>query len=292
MSTLKQIRKRIGSVKNTQQITKAMKMVAAAKLRRAQDSVQRARPYADQVVHIVHDLAEKSAGSAHPLLKKIDDPRILELVVFSSDRGLCGGFNSNIIRRAERFMLDNAGRYDEIRVTAIGRRARDHFRRTGKLYRDWTGVLDRPSIATANAVTAALTETFLSGETHEVVLMYSKFISAIRQELTDERLLPVVTPARSSHAEEHGEGVDFIYEPGRDEVLAQLLPKYVSVTVFRAMLESSASEHGARMTAMDSASNNAREMISSLTLQYNRARQAAITKELMEIIGGAEALKD
>jgi F-type H+-transporting ATPase subunit gamma len=288
--SLRDIRNRIGSVKSTRQITKAMKMVSAAKLRRAQDAVLKTRPYAQLLEQTISRLAARAAAEevpAHPLLA----PRVqrtAEVVVITSDRGLAGGFNSNIARRTQRFMTENGERYDRIELATIGRKGRDFFRaRKIPVRKDYTGVHANLAFGKADEIAREYAERYLSGEVDAVLLCYNEFKSAISQKPVVVQLLPVETPPASSQAT----GIDFKYEPSRERLLASLLPRHVSMQVWRALLESAASEHGARMSAMESATKNAEEMIGMLTLQYNRARQAYVTKELMEIVGGAEALK-
>jgi F-type H+-transporting ATPase subunit gamma len=287
--SLRDIRRRIGSVKSTQQITKAMKMVAAAKLRRAQEAITRARPYAqllERTLHRVASRAQSDETAAHPLLASRPVKRV-ELVVITSDRGLAGGFNSNIVRRVQRFFVENADRYQEIVVSTIGRKGRDGARaRKVPVRKDYTGVHARLSFEKAHEIATELSGRFLAGEVDAVFLLYNEFKSAISQAVTLKQLLPVETgPAEATAS------VDFLYEPGRAELLADIVPRHLDVQVWRALLDSAASEHGARMTAMEAATKNAAEMIAMLSLQYNRARQAYITKELMEIVSGAEALK-
>jgi F-type H+-transporting ATPase subunit gamma len=287
--SLRDIRRRIGSVKSTQQITKAMKMVAAAKLRRAQEAVTRARPYATLLEESLSRVVSRAAadeGAAHPLLASRPVKRV-ELVVITSDRGLAGGFNSNIVRRAQRFLVDTADQHDEVVVSTIGRKGRDSLRaRKVEVRKDYGGVHSKLSFAKAHEIAGELSARFLSGEVDAVFLLYNGFKSAIAQVVTLKQFLPVETgPAEASTS------VDFLFEPGRTGLLADLVPRHLDVQVWRALLDSAASEHGARMTAMEAATKNASEMIAALSLQYNRARQAYITKELMEIVSGAEALK-
>ncbi|GAB4369186.1 MAG: ATP synthase F1 subunit gamma [Deltaproteobacteria bacterium] len=296
MANLRAIRKRIGSVKNTQQITKAMKMVSAAKLKRAQDAVAAARPYARKMREVVGTLAERAGQEAHPLLA-VREPKKLALLLVTSDRGLCGGFNSNLLRAANRFLADRKGRYEEIALFVVGRKARDFFRRRRvPIRKGYVNILGALSYAHAEQIARDLVEGYLAEEFDEVVIGFNEFRSAISQVVRFETLFPIALgapeaekPAGEKAAPEAD--IDYLYEPSREAILAALLPKFVETQLFRVFLESVAGEHGARMTAMDSATNNAVEMIARLTLQMNRARQAAITKELMEIIGGAEALK-
>jgi F-type H+-transporting ATPase subunit gamma len=288
MPSLKDIKKRIGSVKNTRQITKAMKMVSAAKLRRAQDAVVAARPYADKMNDVLSSLALREETDAHPLLMERGQGRALVLLL-TADRGLCGGFNANISKATERFIRANEGGYEDYDLLIIGRKGRDYLKtRAGmnilKCYEDVAGKVTYP---TAQLIGQEVVAEYVAEKYDAVFLAYNAFRSAISQDVTIDKLLPIVP----KQVEEGTHVADYLYEPSRGEVLEQLLPKHVEVQIFRGLLESSASEHGARMSAMDSASKNASEMIGKLTLQYNRARQAAITKELMEIISGAEAIK-
>jgi F-type H+-transporting ATPase subunit gamma len=287
---LRDIRNRIGSVKSTRQITKAMKMVAAAKLRRAQDAVLKTRPYAqllDQALARVAARATAEEAVAHPLLAP-RAARTAEVVVITSDRGLAGGFNSNIARRAQRFLTENGERFSRIDLATIGRKGRDFFRaRKLEVRKDFSGVHAELTYAKAEAIAAEYTERYLAGEIDAVYLAYNEFKSAISQKPVVFQLLPIETAEMSEAAS----AIDFKYEPSREALLRTLLPRHLAMQVWRALLESAASEHGARMSAMESATKNAEEMIGLLTLQYNRARQAYVTKELMEIVSGAEALK-
>lgn len=292
MASLRDIRKRIRSVKSTRQITKAMKMVAAAKLRRAQDAIIAARPYAGTLEQIIADLAARSEGEglAHPLLAAREVHKA-EVVVLTSDRGLAGGFNSNVIRRASRFLYENAARYSEIQVSTIGRKGYDFFRKQPnvKIRKDFAGLYSRVSYQVAADIAKELSASFLAGDVDAVFLAYNEFVSAMTQRVTLLQLLPL--QAIEGEAAKGSASIDFKYEPGRREVLERLVPQALSIRVYRAILESVAAEQGARMSAMDNATNNASDMIDRLTLQYNRTRQAVITKELMEIVSGAEALK-
>jgi F-type H+-transporting ATPase subunit gamma len=289
MPSLKAIRKRIASVKNTRKITAAMKLVAGARLRRAQEGIWAARPYAQRMQEVIGELAARAGAESHPLLALKDEKRVA-LVVISSDRGLCGGFNSNINRRTERFMIDNSDKLSEIQLHIVGKKGREYFKRRhgAKIKHEWgAAVAAEPALALARQIAATAKETFVSGAADAVYLVYNEFKSAISQRVTVEPLLPVV-PMKLDDAQGRN---DFKYEPSRDVLLSHIVPLHVEVQIYRAILESIASEFGARMSAMDSATNNASDMIGRLTLDFNRARQAAITKELMEIVGGAEALK-
>jgi F-type H+-transporting ATPase subunit gamma len=302
MASLRDIRKRIRSVKNTRQITKAMKMVAAAKLRKAQDAIIAARPYAQMLDQIITDLATRSEGEglAHPLLTS-RPVRKVEVLLLTSDRGLAGGFNSNVIRRASRFLYENSGL--DIEVSAVGRKGHDFFRQRGqKMRKDFGYLYQRLDYTQASRVAEELSARFLKGEVDAVYVVYNEFLSAISQKVSVAQLLPLQTlSVGAPTAAEAGTVapvaaptptlVDFKYEPGRQDVLDRLVPQAVAIKLYRSLLESVASEHGARMSAMDNATSNATDMIASLSLTYNRTRQAVITKELMEIVSGAEALK-
>jgi F-type H+-transporting ATPase subunit gamma len=286
MATLKAIRKRISSIRNTQQITKAMKMVAAAKLRRAQDAAVEARPYAEKMTDLLKNVSARVSSEVHPLLK-VREEKSIHLVLFTSDRGLCGGYNANLIRAAEAFMR-REGSGKETTLVLVGRKGADHFRRRRAQIADrYVNILSTPAEELAAEVAEKVIDRFVRGETDAVYVLYSRFRSALSQVPTLERLLPVAVS-------ESGTGApltEYLYEPSVEALLASLLPKVAEVAIFRALLEATASEHGARMTAMDSATTNASKMMGSLTLQMNRARQASITRELMEIVGTAEALK-
>lgn len=289
MPSLKDIKKRISSVKNTQQITKAMKMVAAAKLRRAQEAAVAARPYAQKLQKVVAHLALREGAGEHPFLCERGKDRALVLLL-TADRGLCGGFNANPSKEAERFIRRNEEGYAHIDLMIIGRKGREFLKnRVGekitKVYEDITGEVN---FKTAQLIAEEIVSLYQTETYDAVYLVYNAFQSAVVQNVTVEQLLPVQAEEVDTGATET---IDYIYEPNRAEVLEQILPKMVEVQLFRSLLESYASEQGARMSAMDSASRNASEMIGKLTLQYNRARQAAITKELMEIISGAESIK-
>jgi len=287
MATLKAIRKRISSVRNTQQITKAMKMVSAAKLRRAQEAAVAARPYAEKMTDLLKNVTARVSGEVHPLLRASDEKNI-DLVLFTSDRGLCGGYNANLIRAAEAFIRKNSGD-KKIELTLVGRKGADHFRRRRAAIVDrYIGILATPADELAAQIAHKLIARFLNGETDAVYILYSRFRSALSQVPTLEKLLPIALTSSETEAQQLTE---YLYEPGVQQLLASLLPRITDVAAQRALLEATASEHGARMTAMDSATSNAAKMIGSLTLQMNRARQASITRELMEIVGTAEALK-
>lgn len=290
MPSLKDIKKRIGTVKNTQQITKAMKMVSAAKLRRAQDAVTAARPYADKMADVLASLALREDADSHPLLAERGKGKAL-VVLVTGDRGLCGGFNTNISKAAERFIRTNKEGFDSYELLIVGRKGNDYLKRRAgmdiiKVHEHLVGST-QVSYPTGALLGQEIIELYSGGEYDGVFLIYNAFQSAMTQIQTVTQLLPIVP----KEVDENAHVAEYIYEPSAVAVLNQILPKHIEVQMFRALLESVASEHGARMTAMDSASKNASEMIGKLTLQYNRARQAAITKELMEIISGAESIK-
>ncbi|MYC83825.1 MAG: ATP synthase F1 subunit gamma [Acidobacteria bacterium] len=285
MPNVLDIRRRIRSVRNTQQITKAMKMVSAAKLRRAQAAILRARPYAGRILEVVRSLMARSEIRPHPLLEEREEKNI-QLVVVTADKGLCGAFNANIVKAAEGFIREKGDR--SLDLFCVGRKGLDYLgKRTTPIRHRQVNLFQRIEYRHAREVTGKLVSQFLSGERDAVYLLYNEFKSVIQQRIVVERLLPippiVLSPDQSP--------VDYIYEQPAAEILNTLMPRHVEVQVFRALLESSAAEHGARMTAMDAATNNAVEMIESLTLTMNRARQAGITKEIIEVVSGAAALK-
>ena len=284
MANLRDIRRRIDSVKSTQQITKAMKMVAASRLRRAQDSILASRPYALKMLEVLSSLALRTNPNAHPLLVT-RDPKKVELLVITSDRGLCGAFNSSILRSAERFMAEHPEW--EFSLNIVGRKGMDFFKRRNiKTRKVSVNILADVSVPIAAAIGESLVEGYLTEEFDQVYMVYNEFKSAIQQRVVVEQLLPI----KPMDISEDTFIVEYTYEPSENAILEELLPRHVNIQVFRSLLESAASEHGARMTAMDAASKNASDMIDKLTLLYNRQRQAAITKELMEVVSGAEAL--
>jgi F-type H+-transporting ATPase subunit gamma len=281
--SLKALRKRIGTVRSTQQITNAMKMVAAAKLRRAQEAAERARPYTSKLAEMLGAVAAGVEPEAHPLLARRPERRI-DLLILSSDRGLCGGYNANLFRFAEDFTRKQGE--VETALIVVGRKGLDYYRRRARrIVVNRVGILGTPVPTLAAELAAEITRRFTEEETDAVYLVYTAFRSVISQVPTVVPLVPVASPTEAEPA------VEYIFEPERPELLARLLPRYVEAQIIQALLEAIASEHGARMTAMDNATRNASDMIAKLTLSMNRARQATITKELMEIVSGAEALK-
>jgi len=286
MPSLKDIRRRITSVRKTQKITRAMRMVAGAKLRRAEAAVLAARPYADQMRETLAEVARAQRESEHPLLVPHAELRRVEMVVVSSDRGLCGAFNANAIKHADRLCRERAQRGQQILLTCAGRKAGDFFRKRRPA--ELRGVHPHDgwvSYAKAAAIAREVAARYVAGESDEVLLVYNEFVNAMTQRPKDVTLLPFAPPALEGERP-----LPFEIEPSPEKLLEVLVPKAVESLLYRALLESQSGEHAARMTAMESATRNTEELISSLTLKFNRARQAAITKELMEIVSGAEAL--
>src|SRR2546430_5010162 len=282
MPSLKALRKRIATVRSTQQITKAMKMVAAAKLRRAQEAAERARPYAAKLAEMFTAVTADVEPEAHPLLARRPEQRI-DLLVLTSDRGLCGGYNANLLRFAEGVMRERAAA--ETAVVVVGRKGVEYYRRrSARVVADRQGILTTAPAAMAAELAQEVTRRFVAEETDAVHLVYTRFRSALSQDPTTVPLLPVAAPATDAPS------VDYIFEPERPALLARLLPRYVEALITQALLEAVASEQGARMTAMDNATRNAGEMIDSLTLSMNRARQAPIPQGLMGVASGAGAL--
>ncbi len=294
MPNLLDIRRRIKSVKNTQQITKAMKMVSAAKLKRAQDRVVTARPFANKMTEVLAGLAERTDDDfRHPLLDARGDDRYL-LVLVTADKGLCGGFNTNLIKAAQAFIRDHPGK--QIEILAVGRKGRDFFRRRGaNLSGEYIGVTGKGRVEFSEALEIARDVIKRFTENEEIdkaFLIYNEFKSVLQQRVVTEQLLPLARSTAGNEAATTDKAVnlvDYLYEQPPAEIFARLLPRLIETQIFRALLESIASEQGARMTAMDSASKNARELIDSLTLNMNRIRQAAITNEIIEVVSGAAA---
>jgi F-type H+-transporting ATPase subunit gamma len=288
MPNLKDIKRRIKSVKNTQQITKAMKLVAASKLRKAQVAIQDARPYALKLRDVLNHISARCNPDLHALLGQRGGDNILIMVV-TADKGLCGGFNGNIIRKAMKVIAENENK--NLSLVLAGKKGMDIFKhRPTKIAHDFVGWTRDFNYAKAQEIGNLLTEQFVGQNVDKIVMIYNEFKSVMQQEVVVEQLLPVVPEALES-AKETAHVPEYVYEPDEESILDALLKRYMTVQVYRAFLESSASEQGARMTAMDSASKNAGEMINGLSLTYNKARQAYITKELIEIVNGAEALK-
>jgi F-type H+-transporting ATPase subunit gamma len=284
MANLLDIRRRIRSVKNTQQITKAMKMVSTAKLRRAKERVINARPYANEIVAVLNSLVMRTEQKSHPLLEERVEEKILVTVV-TADKGLCGAFNANVIKAAQTFMNENSGK--SVSLACIGRKGRDFFRRHGiSIAQEHINFSDL-NYDRAKGIARQLMDVYEHRTVDAIFVIYNEFKSVIQQRIVVERLLPV-QQLNSSHSQH---AIDYIYEQPPEEIFNSLIPRYVEVQVYRALLESTAAEHGARMTAMEAATNNATDLIDALTLSMNRARQAGITKEIIEIVSGAAALE-
>jgi len=291
VATLRDIKRRINAVDNIEQITRAMYMVATAKLRQAEERVEQARPYAAELSGMLARLAgEHEHGGNHPLLEDREVKRVTHVIV-TADRGLCGSYNANVIREAETMLRKEDRSFELIMV---GKKGRDYFRRLGfDITRDYVDLGEEVSYERARELTEFLVSRFLDGETDEVNMLFTQFRSALSQTVTTTRLLPIVAEFREDDADEpaRGERPDHFFEPSPERLFAELLPKYTQNQVFQTLMESKASEHGARMTAMKNATDNAEELIETLTLDFNRARQAAITREISEIVGGAEAIQ-
>lgn len=294
MPSLLDLRRRIRAVKSTQQITKAMKMISASKLRRAQDRVVGARPFALQMQRVLNSLATRVDPGSHPLLAEREDSadsKIL-LIVVTADKGLCGGFNTNIIKAASA-VINSAGQ--PVSLGLVGRKGRDFFKRRGFEVRiEEIGIFQRVKYADAKRIADAAIEEFTSGRVSKVLIVYNEFKSVMQQRVTTEQLLPIpklgAGALQGAGAPGSKEDVDYIYEPGPAQILGDLLPKHIEIQVYRALLESAAAEHAARMTAMDAATKNSGEIIDTLTLYMNKVRQAAITREIIEVVSGAQAL--
>jgi len=285
MATPRDIQRRIRSVQSTQKITRAMKLVAAAKLRRAQERITEARPYAFKMAELLGSLVARTEAGAHPLLSQRGTGRN-RLVIVTADKGLCGAFNANVLRESLRFLRE--AEHPSVTLVVVGKKARDFYRR-----REWEvksemlGFFDRLAYSHAQELAGQLMQAYLAEEIDEVHLIYNEFRSVAVQRVKREQLLPLeATPAAAA-----APTAEFLYEPSPEAILASLLPRHVTTQVYRALMESLAGEYGARMTAMEAATKNAKEMIDLLTIQFNKARQEKITKELLDIVGGAEALK-
>jgi len=289
MATQQDIRRRITSVNNTKKITKAMELVAGSRLRRAQARIEALRPYADRMKQMMVDVAAASGHvSDQPLLARREVKRVA-VIALTGDRGLAGAFNANVVRRSLEIARDNRAQGRDVLWLVVGRRGASTLRfRRQTLEADYTGITDRPAYHDAQAIAKRVAELYREGEVDQVVMVYNHFVSALTQRLDEIELLPVPEEAM------HGEAVtiegSFIYEPDERDILTALIPTYLEVTIYRALLESTASEHGARMTAMRNASDNAGTLIDDLTLKMNRARQAEITQEILEVVAGADAL--
>lgn len=291
MATLRDVQKRIRTVVSTQRITSAMEMVAASKLRRAQQMIEQARPYADKMDGMLSHLAAGSTGEiSHPYFEQ-REIRTKTLVVVSSDRGFCGSFNSNLIRRASQWIEANKGY--KLELVMIGKKGNDNFKSRptpiAEFWGDWGGTL---SYDRAKEVVKFLTDRFVGGETDEITVLYTRFVSMAKYQLTEQQYLPIPPPEVPEEPDDGAEtGIDYIFEPDAENIYAALMPGYATTKMVTALADSFASEHGSRMIAMNAATSNAGDMIQDLTLEYNKARQAVITTELLEVVSGAEALK-
>jgi F-type H+-transporting ATPase subunit gamma len=284
MPSLLDIRRRIRSVKNTQQLTKAMKTVSAAKLRRAQDRVLSARPYAEQLKRVLGNLTSRLENVSHPLLEVREEERIL-LIVVTADRGLCGAFNSNILRTATAFLREHLAQ--KVSLVTAGRKGRDFFRRRGiPMHTEFVGIFSKLDYGHARDISETAVQAYSAAEVDAVYIVYNEFKSVIQQRIVVEKVLPL----SRGELQQTQQPVEYIFEQQPQEIFNRLLPRYVEVQIYRALLESAAAEHGARMASMDTASRNAGEMIEMLTLNMNRIRQAAITREIIEVVSGAGAL--
>lgn len=288
MASLKDIKRKVGAVQKTKQITRAMNMVAASKFKAAQLRMENFRPYASKFMDVLNSLALRVESMSHPLLA-VRDPRRIRVICMTSDRGLCGGFNTNLIKATERFLKDKAKENKEISLINVGRKGRDFFRKKAKIIGQWVDVLSKFDMTLAASISNEVITPFIKEEYDELYLVYNQFVNVSVQRPTVVRLFPL--PSIGQDAEiDSGKNIDYIYEPSDEILLQRLLPMYVHVLIYRALLETSAGENGARMAAMDNATSNCEDLIRTLTLKMNKARQAAITAELMDIVGGTEAL--
>ncbi len=291
MDSLKEVRNRITSVNSTMQITKAMKMVAAAKLRRAQDRIIQMRPYAKKLNELIAQVSQGTEVGASSPYTQVREVKNVLIVMVTSDRGLCGAFNTNVIKAAVAFINENYPVQLEkgnVSVLSLGKKGSEAFTRRGlKVDNEFTDIFQRLSFDTAKEAAEKVMTAFAEGTYDEVVLVYNEFKNVATQIIRTEKILPLV----SEETEEKSSNTDYIFEPSEEEIILELIPKAIKLSVFKAVLDSNASEHGARMTAMDKATENGGELLKALKIEYNRSRQAAITKEILEIVGGAEALK-
>jgi F-type H+-transporting ATPase subunit gamma len=287
MAQIREIKQRLKSVKNIHQITKAMKMVATARLKRAQQRILGARPYAFRMTDVIRNLASSVSRDAHPLLAQRDKGKTA-LLIITADRGLCGSFNANILRRAQAYLKENP----ETVLLVVGKKGRDFFRRRNvPIRREWLQIFPQVPFESVTEMRDEIETLYTKEEFKSVVVLYNEFKSVVQQKLTLETLLPIRIPEASAEGKTNYMGGDYAFEPNVDTILESLLSRYMATEIHRILLESFSSEMGARRNAMEAATKNATEMIARLTLEFNRARQAIITKEIAEIVGGAEALK-
>ena len=293
MASLKDVKVKIGGVKKTKQITKAMNMVASAKLRHAQSRIERFRPYADKFYEMLGELAKGADSSTHPLLEAREEVKTVLMVVITSDRGLCGAFNNNIIQASMKVARAKTAEGKTVKIMCVGRKARDSFRRTSfEIVAAYVNEMAAFDFSLATRIGAEVIGGYVGGTYDEVIMAFGKFVSLARQEPTLLPVLPLSPAAAVGEVKEVvGAKAEYIYEPSVEGLLAELLPRFINVQIYRGLLDTSASEHAARMRSMDNATRNCDDLVNSLTLVYNKARQATITKELMDIVGGSEALK-
>jgi F-type H+-transporting ATPase subunit gamma len=289
MPSLRDIRRRIGATRSTEKITKAMKMVAAAKFRKAQEAVLKARPFSRELRNTLTRVGLHKDIGDHPLFDRREPFAREDLFVLTSDRGLCGAFNANVMHQVERYLLDHYDRKNQIYLITLGRKANQYFKKQkANIRTNIENFLEAPSYSQAMEISEVLAERFIAGEVDTITLVYNEFKSAVQQKVMFRTLLPLDPPAKIG---DERDLIDYLYEPEKEALLDQIIRRYLANQLFMIALESVASEHGARMTAMENATNNAGDMVQRLTMKYNKARQSAITKELMEIVSGAEALK-
>ncbi len=288
MASLKDIKRKVGAVQKTKQITRAMNMVAASKFKASQLKMDNFRPYASKFMDVLNSLALRAESMSHPLLA-VRDPKKIRVICMTSDRGLCGGFNANLIKATERFIRDKREEGKDVSLINVGRKGRDFFRKKANVIGQWVDVLSKFDMTLAVSISNEVITPFIKEDYDELYLIYNQFASVAVQKPTVVRLFPL--PSIGQDVEiDADKRLDYLYEPSEEALLQKLLPMYVHVLVYRALLETSAGENGARMAAMDNATSNCEELIRSLTLKMNKARQAAITAELMDIVGGTEAL--
>ena len=291
MATLRDILRKIDAVKKTQQITKAMNMVAAARLRSTQGRMESFEPYASKFAEVLGNLSSGIDPEIHPLLVRKEEVSKVELLHFSSDRGLCGSFNNNTINMAEKWVKEQQNNGKSCSLTLVGKKGRDYFsKREFSITESHVQIYGKIDISFINQMTRSFVDRYLNDEVDEVYMIYTRYINMAKQEPCVVKLIPVEPPQKEEDAEE-GPAVEYLCEPSAEELLIELLPKHISVQIFNAFLQNEVSEHAARMVAMDNATKNCSEIVENLTLVYNKARQAAITAELMDIVGGAEAIK-
>jgi F-type H+-transporting ATPase subunit gamma len=292
MASLKDIQRKIGGVKKTKQITKAMNMVASAKLRKAQQRIERFRPYADKFYEVLTDLSSRTDASAHPLLEVREEIKKVVIVLVTADRGLCGSFNVNLTNKARRLAEEKQAAGKEVEIICVGKKGRDVMRKQPwPVISDHVNVMNTFDFTLGVELGTKLMNAYLNHEMDEVIIVFGEFKSVAKQEVSSLRVLPIAPESMEDDAASAAAPSEYIYEPSVEGLLAELLPKFVNVQIYRGLLDTNASEHASRMRAMDNATKNCEDLATSLTLVYNKARQSTITKELMDIVGGAEALK-